>query len=762
MKVCLAVFVMLLVPAAQAADVKGKVVSATDGEPLRQVRVSVLENKVSTVTADNGTFSIPDLSPGKYTLQVAAVGYRLVNAPFEITADGAGKDFSITLVPDNLRRTEVVEVHGDVFQNDVAPVPSQMTLNARELKEASTAVANDPFRAVQALPGVSASDNNEFFGQFSVMGAPFASVAIYVDNVVTPSPFNSVGLFRDGASLSVFSSETIQELNLMPVAYPVRFADAQGAALAITTREGSRTRPHFAVTVGMAESEVVGEGALGSLGKGSWLASARRSYLNYLYRARGGDPSTDVGFEDGSVKLNYDLARNHSVSLYFLAGHTDLDQTVAQPGANSLISGGNDFHLARVGWRYAASPRLLFDSEGAYIRQSFDTRNPANQILDKDYYGEWVGGSRAVWNWHKDHVLEAGYTGRRLKDSSISNVFFNGGTTSGLATDATGWRQNGYVQQNSSFFDSRLRVMAGMRWDRIAHVDFQPITAQASAAWQLASRTQVQFGFGRYTQFPDFHTIGFDCRVSSGPLPQSFGTVMLERSDHYSAALEQRVGENIRVRVEGFDRQNQFRLGSFAANPGKCGQIEPVQQFPHAFDLDHSRGMQIMVQRRSANRLSGWVGYTLAYASVHTPFTGSLVDNTGPGFDQPTLTDQRHTLNAFGMYRVTPSINLSAKVLYGSGFPFFTQNVQFVGSQFILSPATHNRIGPYERLDVRFDKAWAFKQWKMTLYAEGLNMTNHDNLRLLGSTFDLTTGNSIPITAHGLPITPTVGVTFDF
>src|SRR5262249_15753375 len=149
---------------------------------------------------------------------------------------------------------------------------------------------------------------------------------------------------------------------------------------------------------------------------GSWLASARKSYLNYLYRHRGGDPSVDVAFEDADLKLNYDLNRKHSVSLYFLAAHTDLDQT-AQPEANSIVTGGNDFHLGRVGWQFTATPHLLLDSEGAYIRQSFATRNPFGVVLTTDYYGEWVGGTRAVWGWHKDQVLEAGYTGRRLRDS---------------------------------------------------------------------------------------------------------------------------------------------------------------------------------------------------------------------------------------------------------------------------------------------------------------------------------------------------------
>lgn len=241
MKAYAAVFAVLMGCAAYAAEVKGKVVSTIGGEPLRSVQVSVLERKISTVTGKDGSFKFSELSPGKYTLQVAAVGYRLVNAAFDITDATDSKDFSITLAPETLRRTEVVEVKGDIFHGENPAIPSQLTLTPQELKEAATVLANDPFRAVQTLPGVSPTDNNEFFGQFSVLGAPFERVGVYVDDVELPQPFHTVPNLRDGASLSVFSTETLQDLSLMEVAYPVRYADASGAALAIHTREGSRT-----------------------------------------------------------------------------------------------------------------------------------------------------------------------------------------------------------------------------------------------------------------------------------------------------------------------------------------------------------------------------------------------------------------------------------------------------------------------------------------------------------------------------------------
>jgi len=746
--------------AAYAAEIKGKVVSATGGEPLRRVQVSVLEQKNSTKTDDDGTFSLYNIPPGKYTLQAVAVGYRLVNTTFEIRSDDDNKEFSITLAPETLRRTETVEVKGDIFHGENPAIPSQLTLTPQELKEAATVLANDPFRAVQTLPGVSPTDNNDFFGQFSVLGAPFERVGVYLDDVLVPQPFHTVPNLRDGASLSVFSTETLQELSLMEVAYPVRYADMSGAALAIRTREGSRTRPHFTISAGLADSEFLGEGGLGSPGKGSWLVSARKSYLNYLYRQRIGDPTTDVGFEDADLKLNYDLTPRHALSFYSLIGHTDFDHSEPSPDANTLNTGTNDLDLLRLGWRFAASPSLLVDTHAGYIRQRFDIRNFSDVILNTDYYGEWEGGTRVAWSWNKDHVLEAGYTARRLRDSGYL-VFFsstNPGPTIGNVANGTGLRQSGFVQQGSSFFGHRLSLMAGVRWDQIDQIGFHPITPQVSAAWQVASRTQLQFGYGRYAEFPDFQTLATPCGVPAQGgivIPQE----MLRRSNQYTAAVEQRLTENVRLRVEGFDRENRNIFGLETITPAGCSPIRPSSSLSPLNQPDNSRGMQVILQRRSANRLSGWIGYTLDYARQNLLVAGTPAPVS---FNAPTPTDQRHTLNAFAMYRLTPTINLSGKMIYGSGIPISALQFQFSGNSLVPVGPGRDIFGPYQRLDLRFDKAWAFPRWKMTLYVEGLNLTNHDNPRLITSGFDPATGHFVAVTEKGLPVTPTAGLSFEF
>jgi hypothetical protein len=73
------------------------------------------------------------------------------------------------------------------------------------------------------------------------------------------------------------------------------------------------------------------------------------------------------------------------------------------------------------------------------------------------------------------------------------------------------------------------------------------------------------------------------------------------------------------------------------------------------------------------------------------------------------------------------------------------------------------RLGNYDRLDLRIDKDWAFARWKLTLYGEVLNLTNHYNARYAyTSGVDPNTGLAQVRTLQGLPITPTAGLAFQF
>jgi Carboxypeptidase regulatory-like domain/TonB-dependent Receptor Plug Domain len=746
-RLSLAVF-LLFSAVVEASEVRGRVVNVVGGEPLGRVQVEILETATQAITSNDGVFSIPYVAPGGYTLRLNAVGFRLNTIAFTLAADEI-KEFDITLVPDNFRRTEKVEVKGDIFQGPDSPAVIETNLTSLEIRETSTVLADDPFRAVQALPGVSAAGNNDFFAQLSVMGTPYSDVSTYIDGILVTQPFHGISNLAQGATLSLLTSETIEDVKLLPVAYPEQYGDAVGAALDIRTRDGSRTPPIFRVSLGLADSELLGEGQLGHNRRGSWLVSARKSYLGYLLRNRLDKTFTDVSFYDADLKLNYDLTPSQKVTFYGMGGHTlaDLVNPPAQLQPGDFKRGTNDLMLGRIGWHWAANPHLAVEARVAYLSAPLKEWDVDNNVLDDYRDREWVEGGRVVWAWGADHVFEGGWTARRVNGGFEEPLF---GKT--FSTINTGWRNDGYAQQSSSFFGNRLHVVGSLRVDTASEFDIHPVSPQLSASLQVSHSTAMQFGVGRYNQFqfpaaPVFFG-GTGCAPDGD---------YLQTANHFSAGVEHRVSEHTRIKAMFFDRQNERQL----AYSG-CPQILPTGFASRG--TNYSRGVQVVLQSRTANRLSGWIGYTYTHARENMflyyqpPPGGTLVRYLSTNF--PTLEDQLHTLNAFASYRISPSVRLSAKFLYGSGFPIPSGTIVTIEGRPQLVGWNATRLSDYQRLDLRAEKDWAFRKWKLALYGEMLNLTNHYNPRYTQNGSN--GGSKNVITEQGLPITPTAGVAFEF
>ena len=413
--IVLALLVILFAGSLFAAEIRGTVVGVR-GEPLARVQISILENQRQAITRDDGSFTIPGIAPGDYTLQANAVGYWLINVRFSLAPGEETKSFAITLTPDNFTRTDTVQVKGDLFQGTDSPAILKTNLTPEEIRQTSTVLADDPFRSIQTMPGVSAAGNNDFFAQFSVMGAQYQNVGIYIDDILVPVPFHGVDV-TEGATLSIFTSESLQDITLFPAAYPEKYGDDVGAALELETRDGSRTAPVYRISAGLADSEADGEGPLGRLRKqGSWLASARKSYLGWLFRDRLNDASDDVSFYDADLKLNYDLAPNQRIDFYGIGGPTSyqLVHPSTALGPNDIDKVTDEFLMGRIGWRWAVDPRLLVEAHGAHFQQpsteSNIDDNPSTTATTRS------GSLQAAWFaiGIKTRRLEGGWMARRV------------------------------------------------------------------------------------------------------------------------------------------------------------------------------------------------------------------------------------------------------------------------------------------------------------------------------------------------------------
>ena len=149
-----------------AASLTGRVVDARTGEPLAKVRVIVSGTDQETTTDENGTFKFENLSAGKIDLYITTVTFGLVKKSVSLK-EGDNANFQIALNEDAAALTESVTVKTAPFESTDNSGVTQQLLNKRELQQLSSVLVNDPIRAAQALPGVSAND--DYRSEFSVL-----------------------------------------------------------------------------------------------------------------------------------------------------------------------------------------------------------------------------------------------------------------------------------------------------------------------------------------------------------------------------------------------------------------------------------------------------------------------------------------------------------------------------------------------------------------------------------------------------------------
>ena len=734
--------------AQNAGELRGSVVDALGGEGLSNVVIQLAGSDYRTTTDSSGHFRLSDLTPGDYALIVSTVGYHLVKRPFHLDA-GESRDFDIVLSPDTYRQTDTVEAHASPFETAREDSPTTLTLAGNDAKNLASVLADDPLRAVQSLPGV--SSNNDFDARFSLRGADYTRIGLYLDGILLHSPFHTLEGQNVQGSATAFNGDMVQEMELYEGAFSERFEDRTAGVLDVQTRDGSRTGTSFRATASASNAGVMAEGPLGRKKRGSWLVAARKSYLQYIFERTFPNTSFIFGFEDTQGRLAYDLTPKNNITLYVLESYSSLDRSNRSTlGINSLAGAGYHYTLGNLGWRYTASDKLLLTTHAAWMREKFSNDNPTSLPLAAGYYGEWVANTTATWMWNARNPLDVGFSVRRLRDSGFSIQYQSVPTVTRLLdrADGTADRTGGFAQQSWTAFSGLLHVTAGARWDHHSIDGVTALSPQAAATFYITHSTRLQLGWGQYVQYPEISLL-------TSPLGGRWFPPM--RSNQAIAGMEQRLSERTRLRVEYYNRADRDLPFQSYYDPRLLpgGKIFAPPLNPPYYDSvrGYARGVEIFLQRTSANRFTGWVSYAFGRTGMRDSVSLQRF---------PSDWDQRHTVNVYGGYRLRPTVNLSLRWSYGSGFPipgFLTK----IGSTYYLAGVRNQlRLEPYSRTDVRVNKSWTHDRWKLTLYGEVVNLTNRTNYIFDSfNGYNTKTGQANLTLDTMFPVLPSAGVVFE-
>lgn len=171
----------------------------------------------------------------------------------------------------------------------------------------------------------------------------------------------------------------------------------------------------------------------------------------------------------------------------------------------------------------------------------------------------------------------------------------------------------------------------------------------------LAKSTHLQLAFGQYAQFPELSEL-YSALGGRRLLPI--------RSNQATAAMEQRLGERTRIRLETYNRADRDLIYQPFFDPrilDGAAFLPPANPLYENSLRGYVRGAEIFLQRSSANRFTGWISYAYGRTGMQDGISGARFVSDW---------DQRDTIDLYGRYRLRPTVDLRARSTWAADSPF--------------------------------------------------------------------------------------------
>ena len=544
----------------------------------------------------------------------------------------------------------------------------------------------------------------------------------------------------------MINSDVLEDVTLLNGGYPQRFGGHTGAEVDFRVRDGSRDRRIFHVAVSGTNASAVAEGPLGSTHRGSWLVSGRQSYLDLIVH-RLTDDAVSFGFSDSQARLAYDVTPRQRLAITLLAGRSRFENSPDRTDIDDLSVGTNASLVAVASWRLTFA-RGLVTQRVLASRNHFRNDNSSGVELDRGRDRQLA--FRADVSAPLAHGLdvEAGGSAERLDDERVRrrlNAARQGlvllDDYSGHATAAGAYVAARWTPATS------VTLSPGLRADGWSLTRQSTVSPWIQGEWRLTPTTRIRGAAGEYQQFADFDQV---LGVSGG------SDLEPERARQYDAGIEQRLGGAFRISVALYDREESGMLRRFGSEvrlvSARVVRASPGVRYENRLD-GYARGVEVMVQRSGARRLSGWFSY--AYARTR-------YEDTVSGERFWSDFDQRHTLNAYAMYRGSARASYVAKLRFGSNFPIPGYYAERDGTFFVTDVRNTARLPVYARLDLRANHTFTWSRQRLTLFAEVINVLNRANVRFNPPGVNIATHQTSRPFNSMVPIVPSAGLLIEF
>ena len=596
-------------------------------------------------------------------------------------------------------------------------VVGRTTLSKVEIRELPGAMG-DPFRAIEALPGVTPLLSGIPF--FFIRGAPPGNQGYFFDGVRVPL------LYHLGLGPGVIHPELVERVDLYAGGYPARYGRFVGGVVAA---ESAPPQPDFH---GHANIRLVDSGGLVHApfahGRGSATASGRYSYTARMIELI--EPSIRLQYWDYQLRTRWQPREGRTwealaFGSFDLFRQEDLAEYDDETGwKKSIYRLGTEFH--RLDLRHDFVTDAIDQGRVAITLGTDRSRQEETDELEEQGQDRMLaarlelehragprrlhrGGADVTMLVHElrflDHNPESSSDDRQ-DDVEVLALPDHSDLTIGAWSDAV------------LDVTPRIQLVVGGRCDVFSSdgVLAVGIDPRIAATFTVHERVRLVHAFGIAHQLPSF----------VAPVP---GLTITDLADGLQRSAQSSAGVEVDLPAGFTSSTTLFQHATFNST-----DLLSVATFESALDevddditrrsIGHTYGVELLLRRASESRLGGFLAYTLSRSTRRMGQYRNLASF-----------DRTHVLNAAISYDLGRRWRAGARFVFYSGIP-----VEMSSEEAVVSPAgevpapvpipvaseiVQVRTAPYWRIDWRIQKRWRIGSsgawWAFT--AEVLNTT---------------------------------------
>lgn len=717
-------------------QIKGTVIDKSTRQPLEFVNVLVVGLGIGASTDSNGNFTITQVPPGIYRLQVSFLGYKTALTS-EYRVNHVTPYVQIELEEENTSLNEVV-VTASPFQKVVESPVSLRVIGLQEIEKAPGA-NRDISKVVQNYPGVAFSPIG-YRNDLIVRGGGPSENRFYLDGVEIPNinHFSTQG--ASGGPVGLIDADLIRSVKFYSGAFPADRGNALSSVLDFSLRDGDMERNSLKATLGASEVSLSSNGHLGK--KTSYLVSVRQSYLQALFKVLG-LPFLPA-YTDASFKLKTRFDSHNELTLLGLGGldRMKLNLGIEGEDAEYMLSylpkieqetytvGGVYRHYTPIHVQTIVLSQSYLNNRNIKYRNNDESSedNLTLHLGSVEQETKLRMENTSSWSvWKVKAGFDLNYS--RYKSDEYRKIFADALREYNYHTDLSLWRWGLFASIDYAAPDKSFTASIGVRTDGNNYSDkmkelWRQLSPRLSVSYRLAEGLFLSGHVGLYYQLPSYTALGFKGEA---------GDYVNKHLDYISVSQES-VGlswtpnENMEFSVEGF-----YKL--YGNMPFSLSDQIPLSCKGNDYGTIGNEALSSEAKGRSygAELMFKWLlTQKLNLSSSLTIFKSEFKDGK-QGSYVPSAWDNRFILNVSGTYNFPKHWSLGAKVSCIGGSPYtpydeakssLVEAWDVQGRAYYdYSRYNQERLPVFGQLDVRVDKTFYLKKCMLGFYLDIQNIT---------------------------------------